>query len=245
MRRSVQLFAVLAAFALLPTTALAQWGDNLDTYVAGSGMHGQGPPPPSPSADGGWQCWDNNFPAVNGFVSAAQSHSAPHSAEIRPTTDITQQFLGVNANEWELSGWVYVPSAGTGQQFLILLNTYQHGGPYNWSLDMLFDLTNNIVADFDSPATPPLPLIRGQWVQVRVVINFGTDTQTIFYGANQLNSKSWTEGASGGGALNLDCLDLYSNAGGTIYWDDLRLVRTDATPVEPTTWGRVKDSFRR
>ena len=109
----------------------------------------------------------------------------------------------------------------------------------------VLDQTAGLVRDFDNPATPTIPLIRDQWVQVRVVIDFTSNTQDIFYGATLFTSKSWTEGASGGGQLNLDALDLYSNSGSTIYWDDLVLAREGATPVESTTWGAVKGAFRR
>jgi hypothetical protein len=236
MRRSVQLLAALSALAVLPALAQAQWSDNFDGYANGTSLHGVG----------GWAGWDGN-PAATGFVTNVQSRSAPHSMESRPTTDLVQEFNGVGANTWVISGWSYCPTGGVGQQFFILLNTYVSGNPPadNWSLDLLFDQSAGLVRDFDVPTTPAIPLIRNQWVQVRVVIDFTADTQQVFYGATLFTTKSWTEGASGGGQLNLDALDLFSNGGTTIYWDDLVLAREGATPVESTTWGGVKGAFRR
>ena len=188
----------------------------------------------------------NNSPAATGFVTNVQARSAPHSMESRPTTDLVQEFTGVNTGTWVISGWSFCPTAGTGQQFFILLNTYVAGAGVDiWSLDLLFDQSAGVVRDFDDAGTPPIPLIRNQWVQVRVVIDFAANTQQVFYGATLFTTKSWTEGASGGGALNLDALDLFSNAGSTIYWDDLVLARDGATAVEPSTWGSVKANFRR
>jgi len=230
MRNSLHLF-LTAALVLAPAAALA-WADNFDGYANGSGLHNQG----------GWRGWDGNVGA-NAFVSNVQSRSAPHSAAVLPTSDIVQQYVGVNTGQWVLTGYNYVPSGVSGPQYLILLNVYNEGGPYNWSLDLLYDLTANQVRDADFPATPPLPLIRNQWVQTRIEINFATDTQAIYYGGNLLTQKSWTEGASGGGELNLDALDLFSNNGATIYWDDLSLLEAGVTAVEPTTWGRVKAAF--
>ena len=230
MRNSLHLF-LTAALVLAPAAALA-WADNFDGYANGSGLHNQG----------GWRGWDGNVGA-NAFVSNLQSRSAPHSAAVLPTSDIVQQYVGVNTGQWVLTGYNYVPSGVSGPQYLILLNVYNEGGPYNWSLDLLYDLTANQVRDADFPATPPLPLIRNQWVQTRIEINFATDTQAIYYGGNLLTQKSWTEGASGGGELNLDALDLFSNNGATIYWDDLSLLEAGVTAVEPTTWGRVKAAF--
>jgi hypothetical protein len=78
-----------------------------------------------------------------------------------------------------------------------------------------------------------------------VVIDFTANTQQVFYGGSLLTAKSWTEGASGGGALNLAALDLFSNGGTSVYWDDLVLAREGATAVEPSTWGGVKATFGR
>jgi hypothetical protein len=233
MRTSV-LFALLAAMALVPTVALAQWSDNFDSYANGTPLHGVG----------GWAGWDNN-PGATGYVTNARSHSAPNSCEIRPTTDLVQQFTGVTTGIWTISGWNFCPTGGTGEQYFILLNQYVPGNinADNWSLDLLYDQTSGVVRDFDDPSTPTIPLIRNQWVQTRVVIDFTANTQQIFYGATLLTTKSWTEGASGGGILNLNALDLFSNAGQTINWDDLVLAREGATAVEPTTWGNVKATF--
>lgn len=235
MRRSLPLFAVLAALAL-PTLALAAWSDNFDSYANGSALHGVG----------GWAGWDNN-PAATGYVSNAQSHSAPHSCEVRPTTDLVQQFTAVNTGIWLLSGWIFCPTGGSGQQYLVLLNTYVPGNVAadNWSLDLEFDQTGGVVRDLDDAGTPTIPLIRGQWVQVRVIIDFTANIQQVFYGNTLFTAKSWTEGASGGGALNFAALDLFSNAATTVYWDDLSLQGEGSTAVEPTTWGGVKAAFGR
>ena len=233
MTRWVSLLTFAAALALVPAAANAQWSDNFDAYVNGSGLHGQG----------GWRGWDGN-PAFNGFVSSRFARSAPHSLESRPTTDIVQQYTGVNSGLWTISGWCYIPSGGSGIQYFILLNTYNEGGPNNWSLDMGFDQNSGQIIE-DDPNTPPLQMIRDAWVPVRVEIDFTNDTQSVYYGVSLLVTKSWTEGASGGGALNLDALDIYSNASTAIYWDDLDLREEGATAVEPTTWGAVKGAFRR
>ena len=127
------------------------------------------------------------------------------------------------------------------QQYFILLNEYIHSGPYNWSLQLLFDLDVNVVIDPD--AGPSLPLIRDQWTQVYVEINFGTNLQTVFYQGQHLVTKSWTEGVGGGGALNLAAIDLFSDGGDTIYWDDLS-VQQGPLATEEKTWGSIKALYR-
>ena len=49
MRKLLLFGGVMAALCILPATASADWIDQFDQYVAGSGLHGQG----------GWAGWDN------------------------------------------------------------------------------------------------------------------------------------------------------------------------------------------
>ncbi len=234
MKRMVISVVALVVVALFPAAVFAQWADNFDSYANGSGLIGQG----------GWVGWDNN-PGANAFVTNLRSRSAPNSASIISTSDIVQRFSGVSAGAWRITGYCFIPETGTGSQFFILLNTYNHGGPYNWSLDLEFDQDAGLVRDFDDPSTPTVPLIRKQWVQVSVVIDFVGNSQQVFYNGALFTAKSWTEGASGGGVLNLAALDLYSQSASTIYWDDLSLQREGATPVAPATWGGIKAAFKR
>lgn len=202
MRLSLLISTALVALFLLPAPALAQWSDNFDSYANGSALHGQG----------GWAGW-NGDPNATAYVTNLRARSAPHSADIRPTSDIVQEFTGINSGIWIISGWCYVPSGITGQQYFILLNTYPAGANNNWSCQVLLDMTANTVSDSDNPNPTPLPLIRDRWVEVRNEINFGTDVQTVFYDGALLHQESWTAGTQTGGALNLAALDLFSFGG--------------------------------
>lgn len=234
MRLSLLLSTVLVAVLLVSGSALAQWSDNFDSYLNGSALHGQG----------GWQGWGNN-PAATAYVTNVQRRSLPHSADIRPTSDIVQQFTGVSAGQWVMTGWSYVPAGISGEQYFILLNTYPASVNNNWSTEFLLDMTLNVVKDYDNPNSPTLPLIRNQWVEVRVEIDFAADQQKVFYNGALLTQESWTGGAAPGGALRLQALDLFSNAAPSIYWDDLVLQRAGATAVEPASWGQIKGVFSR
>jgi hypothetical protein len=216
----------------LPALAAAQWADSFDSYANGSGLHGQG----------GWRGWNGSV-AADAFVSGVQARSVPHSVAISPTSDIVQQFVGVNSGRWTISGWCFVPTGSTGEQYFILLNDYTENGVQNWSTQILINSTTGLVTDFDAVG-PSLPIIRNQWVEVRVEIDFTVNSQTIYYGGTFLNTKSWTEGASGMGDLNLEALDLFSNLGSTIYWDDLSLIPENPVSIEPSSWGQIKSIFR-
>lgn len=233
MRTKLLLVCSILAFMVLvlPGTASADWFENFDSYALGSGLHGQG----------GWHGWDGN-PAYDAYVSDAFSHSAPHSAAIAGSTDIIQEYQNYVTGAWVFTAWQYIPSGFSGISYFILLNTYNDFGPYNWSTQVWFDSASGLVGS--DPEGNSLPLIMGQWVEIRIMINLDQDVQTFFYGGQQLYQKSWTEGMSGGGELNIGALDLYANGASSVYYDDLSLVPDLPSAVQTTTWGRVKQSFR-
>jgi hypothetical protein len=89
-----------------------------------------------------------------------------------------------------------------------------------------------------------LQLIIGQWVEIKVLIDLDLNQQTFYYNGQVLYQKSWTEGLSGGGALNIDAVDLYANGATAVYYDDMSLRPcVPPVPTEPMTWGRLKQSF--
>ena len=205
-----------------PNTASANmaWSDNFDSYTTGSSLHGQG----------GWEAWDNN-PATTVYVTDDQSRSSPNSVDIAwfsgNSGDIVQQFTDVNSGTWIFTTWQYVPSSMTGISFLILLNTYTHGGTHNlqdWSTQIELSATGGYIRDYDNP-TETLSLITNYWIEIRIEIDFEADIQTIYYDNVELTSKSWTEGVSPGGAKNLACVDLYADANPStsVYYDDFSL----------------------
>jgi hypothetical protein len=202
------------------STNKASWYDNFDSYAAGSSLHGQG----------GWEAWDNN-PATTVYVTDDQSRSSPNSVDIAwfsgVSGDIVQQFTDVNSGTWIFSTWQYVPSSMTGISFLILMNTYTHGGTHNlehWSTQIEVSATGGYIRDYDNP-TETLPLITDDWINIYIAIDFDADIQTIYYDNVELTSKSWTAGVSPGGALNLACVDLYADANPStsVYYDDFSL----------------------
>ena len=59
------------------------------------------------------------------------------------------------------------------------------------------------------------------------MIDLDGNTQNFFYGGQLLFSSSWTEGMSGGGALNIAAVDLYANGATSIFYDDISLSNMD------------------
>ncbi len=203
--------------SLQPMAEELGWMDNFDSYATGSQLHGQG----------GWKGWDNQIFA-GALTSDAYAHSAPNSAEIEGGADLVHEYEGYTSGQWVYTLWQYVPDDFSGGSYLLLLNTYNDGGPYNWSSQVLFESTSGMV--ISDGTGDMLPLITGEWVEIRVEIDLDADMQSFYYGGDLLYTSSWTDGLSGGGALNIGAVDLYANGASAIYYDDLSL-----QPFEPVT----------
>ena len=223
MKHLVLLLGVTAVLAWLPSPAGADWLEDFDSYALGSGLHGQG----------GWEGWLGD-PTFDAYVTDVYSQSAPHSVDITPTSDIVQPF-SETSGQWVMTAFNYIPSGSTGEQYFILLNSYP---TTLWSLQMLFSSATGMVTVVEGTGTTAI--INDRWVEVRVEIDLDVDLQNIYYDGVLLDSIPW---AGSGGVLEIAALDLFSNAGSSIYWDDISLVG-GGTPTEPTTWGSIKSLFR-
>jgi hypothetical protein len=227
MKRLLLVVCTLALGTILPVVAQAQWSDGFESYAVGSSLHGQG----------GWIGWLND-PAATAYVSNLYAHGGSNSVAITGLSDLVHRYSGSTTGLWTYTTWQYIPSNFTGQTYFILLNTY--GATQNWSAEVNF--TNGLVSTTFVPGAS-LPLIYNQWVEIRVEIDLDADMQFFFYGGNLLYATSWTEGASGGGVLNIAAVDLYANGASPVYYDDMSLT-SGAVAVESATWGTVKSLFR-
>lgn len=224
MKYLYHILAVLMTLVLFVPAASANWEDDFDSYVLGSGLHGQG----------GWAGWDNK-PVWDAYVTDIYAYSTPHSVEILPTSDIVQEF-SETYGLWIMTAWHYIPSGSTGKQYFILLNTYTPGGPYFWSLQLLFDSDVGMVIVVEGVGATPI--INDQWIEVQVWINLDVDTQRIYYNGDLLDEIGW----SGVGVVEIAALDLFSDGGSTIYWDDCSLYILGA--LQQTTWGHIKTTLQ-
>lgn len=203
-----------ALLALLPAVALGDWSEDFDTYAVGTSLHGVG----------GWEGWGGS-PAGTAYVSADQAFTSPHSVNIAGASDLVHQYSGYTTGQWTYSTMQFVPTAFTGESYFILLNTY--GAVNNWSVQIRFDGPDNIVeSEFE---TASLPLVRGQWVEIRAEIDLDADWVNLYYNNQLLSGKVWTDGVSGDGALNIGAVDLFANTGSAVYYDAMALVPEPAS----------------
>ncbi len=198
------------------------WRDPLDLYDVDTGLHGRE----------GWKGWDNN-PAADGFVTDSRAYSPYNSLAVAGPTDLVRPFNGFTSGRHVFTAWEYAPvdfqsycdPYGHCGSYLILLNTYNDGGPYNWSVQLHADsVTGAFIRDGQVPVS--LPLITGEWVAVDVLIDLDADLYRVYYDGVELGTAaSWSAGiyGGGGGAVNIGALDLYANSSSPVYYDDLYL----------------------
>ncbi len=188
-----------------------RWNDAFDEYPAGP-LAGQG----------GWEPW-NGDPEASGFeVDAGNAHSEPHSLAIDGADDAVRRFAGYTYGVHELTTWMFVPPDMDDVQALILLNTYPAQVAADWSLQLEIDGDAGVIADRNGDAR--LPLRRGEWTPLRVLIDLDRDTQTVWYDGVRMLDKSWTGGVAEGGAANIAAINLFGGGSAhTVHHDDVLL----------------------
>jgi len=220
--RVVLLLSAAVVWACLPT-AVADWSDNFDAYANGTQLHGVG----------GWKGWDND-PNAGAKVTNVQSLSAPHSVDIVGASDLIHPYTGYTSGTWVYTAWQFVPTNFTGKSYFLLLNRYNDGGPYNWSVQAYADsATNKFKADMPAGPVAETALIKGQWVEIRTVIDLTNDKNDLYYNNVLLyTGKSWKKGVFGNdvnGVADIATVDLFANNATSVYYDDMSLVPEPAS----------------
>jgi hypothetical protein len=211
--------------------AEVSWSDNFDEYPTGFQLHGQG----------GWAGW-GDVPASGALTSDVHARSTPNSVDILGVSDLTHSYIGYTSGIWTYTAWQYIPTGFTGTTYFNLLNTYTFGGTdTKWSAQVNFNSSTGLSTN-DGPAGGTLPLITGQWVEIRDEINLDSDTQSFYYGGELLFTDSWMDGMSSGGVLNIAAVDLFANDASSVFYDDMSLSQfMDASwlSTDPTSGSTV------
>ncbi len=198
------------------------FADSFDIYTFDSALHGQS----------GWKGWDG-VAAATGHVTEVVSRSATRAVEIEGAADLVHEFCGAMAGVWSFSAWQYIPSDfdsnGAGQfagSYFNLLNTYQDGGPYDWSVQIGFDSNSGNLEVFhgDGVNTVDVPYATDRWVKIQVIVDEDDDWTRIYYDDDLVTEYAWTGGVlgDGGGALDVAAVDLFANGASRLLYDDLR-----------------------
>jgi hypothetical protein len=206
-----------AAIICLPSSALAQvWEENFDSYAAGTVLDNVG----------GWAGWDNT-PAAAGVVTDAQARSGPNSVDIGAAADAVHPFTGNDSGQWTLTAWHFMPVRPLqNETFFIVNNVYNHGGPYEWTVQVGFNPVTGMVTDAFRPDTP-IAIAWNRWAEIRLEIDLDADTIDTFYDGSLLSSGQYT---IRGGPAEIANIDLFGN-GTQSFYDDISLVPEPGTAL--------------
>jgi hypothetical protein len=222
--------AVVTVLAVVGIPALADWSDNFDSYPADTKLEDVG----------GWWPWNHN--TLNaGWVRTTYFRSAPNSQEIADVdpadpaveTDSVREYTGYTSGKWIYTAWQYLPETYFEfcDSYFIILNTYDWQPPNTdrWSVQIGFNgYTGMLHADAGGTVPIQMPLVKGQWMEIKAVINLDLDWVDVYYGGTLINGYVWTHGIFGqdtDGRLNIAAVDLYANNTAVpAYYDDITLM---------------------
>ena len=197
-----------------PQIMQCEWEDDFESYS--SYQHLDGGPD-----DGGWEPWAGD-PGAAAYVTDNQSRSPSQSVELVGPADLVHKYSGITSGNWTYSCYQYIPEDFEGETYFILCDWYEDGGATtHWAVQLRCSSIDGLISSEFGEEN--LPLILGQWVEIRVEIDFGADEKTVFYNDDELVTSSWTSGMNPDGFLNLGCVDLWSNGATYVYYDDFCL----------------------
>ncbi len=200
------------------------WYDSFDNHHAGDVLHDLR----------GWSGWDDD-PAFDAPVQQSVHQSPPNAVRIADDADLVHPFQGADEGAWRFSAWQYIPSdfvSGGGGNFagtyFNLLNTYEPGGPYHWSVQIQFNANNGLCRVFHGDGTDrvSIPYETDRWVEIQTIIDLEEDWTRVYYDDELITEYAWTGGVlgDGGGQLDIAAVDLYAQGSSPVYYDDLLLV---------------------
>ncbi len=181
--------------------------NNFDRLPVGSNMHDVP----------GWEGWEGDA-QWGARVTDTVAYSGTHALEIVGTRDdLVPNWPRVEAGVYVASAMQYVPTGTDGAMYFGLLSDYGvNGEDLAWLGTVLSDCTTGtvFVEQLDAGTRTETSLPRDQWVQIRIVMNFGGNACDFFYGDVLLGSL---ECPSAGG------FDIWPNDDvDVVYYDDFR-----------------------
>lgn len=229
MQVSRYLVAIVVLVGVCAVAPAADFFDGFESYATGSALHGQG----------GWKGWDNTAGA-GAPASSAQAYSGSKSVEIVGSADLIHEF-DASGGLWEFTAMQYLPSGTTGETFFILLNQYNDGGPYDWSVQINFNLGTGTVTS-ENLGSGTASIVYDRWIELKFVIDLTNNTVDEYYGGELLSSHQWDNDNHG----TIGAIDLYGNGASSVYYDDIDLqVNKEASGPAPEDKSIIPDTYGR
>jgi hypothetical protein len=190
-----------------PVIEASAFAEDFESYVVGSDLHGQN----------GWKGWDNT-PSAGAPVSSAFAFSGANAVEVVGSADLVHEFA-VAGGAIRFSAMQYIPAGSTGSTYFILLNQYGDGGPYDWSIQLKFDLGAGIATAEAEGGGATAQILFDQWVEIAFVIDLDANTCDWYYGGTLVTTHPWDNDAHG----TLQAIDLFGNSASPVYYDDITI----------------------
>jgi len=226
--RRILALVTMPALAMATANVSAAVMDDFESYAVGSNLHGQD----------SWSGWDNSAGA-GAQVSNLQAASGSKSVRIAVPSDLVRTFSGVSGGQWTFGLKQYIPSSAGGSTWIILMNTYNVGGPYDWSVQLLGNITAGTVTSENGYPGNTIPMVKDAWVDLRFDIDLGAGLVSEYYNNQLVSTHPWHDAT---GVNALAALDLYADAiqTGAVFYDDLTLF-TPTVPSVPAQglWGNA------
>jgi len=197
---------VLAIVGFCSIASANAFTEDFESYAAGSELHGQG----------GWKGWDNT-PGAGAPASNAYAYSGSNSVEIGGGSDLVHEF-DIAGGRWDFTVMQYIPSGTTGNNYFILLNSYDDGANQDWSVQLPFDLATGVMTSaYDGSVS--LNILYDQWVELKFVIDLDNNIVDEYYNGELYSTHQWDDNEHG----TIGAVDLYSEGASSIYYDDIAI----------------------
>ena len=161
-------------------------------------------------ATGDWRPAAPGAPASDAFAV-----SGLNSVEVIGSADLVHEF-DLAGGMLELSAMQYIPSGTTGTTYFILLNTYNDGGPNDWSGQTSFDLAAGTIAFWHGGEAT---ILYDQWVELKYIIDLDNNTVDKYYNGELIATDQWDDNVNG----TLGAIDLFGNGASSVYYDDITI----------------------
>ena len=174
----------------------------------------------------GWEGWwgDAQWAAQ---ITDAVAYSGKHALEIVGNRDdLVPNWPVVNSGVYVATAMQYVPTGTDGLMYFGPLSSY--GSSWDdtaWLGTLLTNCSTGFVYvnELDAGTRTEAPLVRDQWVELRMVMNFDTDSCDFYYGDVLLGTRPCPSAAG---------FDIWPDENvDVIYYDDFRFESIDAVSL--------------
>ena len=208
------------------------WSESFEDYEIESGIKDQG----------GWDTWDGSESLnVNATVSDNVAAAGEKSLLVYGSNDVVYRFQHIYSGQWLVKAKVYLPNSQSGNLYFILLNNYNHGGPYNWSVQIKLSMDTGLAENLGGSIANgggSCVIEPDTWHTISVQIDLDNNLHSVFIDDIPLHvDDTWAGGPDS--LVSLAAIDLFSESSSESYFDDIAVYRICTSAVRNIHTGRT------